>query len=331
MNNKEVNKILKEFCRCILDVMSCDEATYKFDDKTQKFCNLYKDKFDDLDKVIHDDLQIHYSVRMCVDSAYNEFIRKKIMQYENPFRGFSISVVNSYALDLKRYSLKQCGKKCPQTFELMIAMMAIKFQESNNLSIYIRNGSVNTERRLHDNLKNIQEFYVEKVDVAFESVEKKWDEVRTEIESVDNDVKNMEKKSIETNVTILGIFASVILTFSGMFTFSASVLDNISSVSIYRLVFVSLIIGLISFNLLSFLLAFLNRLRNIENNEFGFPWVLVWCINFIILISMVLTVGCWYKGVVENRNNIVFTETPTEQQTEMSTVQIFEMEEISIE
>lgn len=63
------------------------------------------------------------------------------------------------------------------------------------------------------------------------------------------EIKGVEKEYI----TILGIFASVVLAFVGSFTFSTSVLNNIANVDIFELSVVALIIGVVLFNLIDFL------------------------------------------------------------------------------
>ncbi|NID08361.1 hypothetical protein EGM91_007145, partial [Helicobacter pylori] len=68
--------------------------------------------------------------------------------------------------------------------------------------------------------------------------------------------KNYKKLSEELNkqqtqyITILGIFASIVLTFVAGLTFSTSVLSNIDKANAYRLVFVMAFIALFFGNIL---------------------------------------------------------------------------------
>lgn len=61
--------------------------------------------------------------------------------------------------------------------------------------------------------------------------------------SLEDHFKGMEKEYI----SILGIFASIVLAFVGGLTFSTSVLANIDKASIYRLVIIACIIGIVFF------------------------------------------------------------------------------------
>lgn len=50
-------------------------------------------------------------------------------------------------------------------------------------------------------------------------------------------------------ITILGIFAAIVLAFTGGIVFSSSVLENIDKSSIYRISLIAFIIGFVFFNL----------------------------------------------------------------------------------
>lgn len=72
------------------------------------------------------------------------------------------------------------------------------------------------------------------------------------------EVKGIEKEYI----TILGIFAAIVLAFVGSFTFSTSVLNNIAKVNIVELSVIALIIGIVLFNLIAYLLDFLKEIND---------------------------------------------------------------------
>ncbi len=77
--------------------------------------------------------------------------------------------------------------------------------------------------------------------------------------------KNYKKLSEELNkqqtqyITILGIFASIVLTFVGGLAFSTSVLSNIDKANAYRLVFVMAFIALFFGNILYLLFLFYQK------------------------------------------------------------------------
>ncbi|MGL5125161.1 MAG: hypothetical protein ACRC6U_04155, partial [Fusobacteriaceae bacterium] len=101
-----------------------------------------------------------------------------------------------------------------------------------------------------------------------------------------NEYENMERQ----NITILGIFASIVLTFVGGMIFSSSVLSNIHSTSIFRLVFISCIIGIVFINMIHLLLSFIMKLNNKDDNKF---FNLKSC-NYMFLIIMIFTTLFWF-------------------------------------
>lgn len=72
------------------------------------------------------------------------------------------------------------------------------------------------------------------------------------------EIKGVEKEYI----TILGIFAAIVLAFVGSFTFSTSVLNNIASVGVVELSVVALVIGIVLFNLIAYLIDFLKEIND---------------------------------------------------------------------
>ena len=67
-------------------------------------------------------------------------------------------------------------------------------------------------------------------------------------------------------MTILGIFAAIVIAFTAGMGFTASVLQNIDAVSVYRLMFVIVLMGLMLFNLLYALFRFVHRVTKPEDN-----------------------------------------------------------------
>ena len=92
--------------------------------------------------------------------------------------------------------------------------------------------------------------------------------------------------------TILGIFASIVLAFTGGMVFSTSVLENIGDISIYRLIMVSCIIGIVFINMIWILVSYLARINQIKRekrliNSF-FIWLGANIILFVIIIGTIV-------------------------------------------
>ena len=117
-----------------------------------------------------------------------------------------------------------------------------------------------------------------------------FDNTKSETETIRNTLREETEKSnkkIEDNqkqmqneyVTILGIFAAIVLAFTGGMTFSSSVLNNISKASVYRLSLISFIIGLVFFNLIWVLIDFV---RDINGKTIRKKWLFV-VVNIIMV------------------------------------------------
>ncbi len=110
--------------------------------------------------------------------------------------------------------------------------------------------------------------------------------------------KNLNESS-KQYITILGIFASIVLAFTGGVAFSTSVLSNIESASIYRLVFIISLLGFILFNTICVMFEFVREINDKEmglslKNIFKKP---LWLIPNVVLASiMIISTLAYYLG-----------------------------------
>lgn len=72
--------------------------------------------------------------------------------------------------------------------------------------------------------------------------------------------REMLDESKRDYVTILGIFAAIVLAFTAGLSFSSSILQNINQASIYRLSFIAVFIGFFIFNIIIALFSFLTAM-----------------------------------------------------------------------
>lgn len=82
--------------------------------------------------------------------------------------------------------------------------------------------------------------------------------MKDEIEESHKEIKGIQKEYI----TILGIFAAIMLTFVGTFTFSTSVLNNLGNADTLELVATAIVIGLVFVLLISILIDFLREIND---------------------------------------------------------------------
>ncbi len=95
-------------------------------------------------------------------------------------------------------------------------------------------------------------------------------------------------------ITILGIFAAIILAFVSGLVFSNSVLQNMDKASIYRIIAVISLIAIFIVNILNSLFSFIKQIhygKDDESSKFK-PLNLF---NIIMLLIIILTGVAWYR------------------------------------
>lgn len=118
------------------------------------------------------------------------------------------------------------------------------------------------------------------------------------------EMKNLARKTTDSMrrqqseyIAILGIFASIVIAFTGGMTFSTSVLENIANTSAYRIITVALIIGIIFCNAIFGLFCYIGSI--VKNRSTIKPLVIS---NIILVILLSVSVFAWKDGWIENRN-----------------------------
>ena len=97
-------------------------------------------------------------------------------------------------------------------------------------------------------------------------LENQANKFKTELENQANmfseEIKRTQSDMQKDYITILGIFTSVVLAFTGGMFFSSSVLENISEVSIYRLTFIVVLLGCMLFDVMWLLIDYLKYINS---------------------------------------------------------------------
>lgn len=146
-----------------------------------------------------------------------------------------------------------------------------------------------------DKIANLQG----KVDGLQDAVDK-MQQANDKFKENEGKIENFERKledSQKEYITILGIFASIVLAFTGGIAFSTSVLNNIAKASVYRTLIVSFVIGLVLVNILFGLFFYINKLVNRESKVK--PLILS---NVVFMILLAAVIAAWNFGWVESRD-----------------------------
>lgn len=105
-------------------------------------------------------------------------------------------------------------------------------------------------------------------------------------ENLQKQIKGVEKEYI----SILGIFAAIVLAFVGGITFSTSVLQNISAVSVFRLLLVVDFLAFVLINVIYILVKFIFTINEKNAKLFNIKALNIAClvITLIVVISWIL-------------------------------------------
>lgn len=115
------------------------------------------------------------------------------------------------------------------------------------------------------------------------------DSIEEAKENLQKQVKSVEKEYI----SILGIFASIVLAFVGGITFTTSVLQNISAVSVFRLLLVVDFLSFVLINIIYILIKFIFTINEKNAKLFNIKALNITCliIGIAIVVSWILSIN----------------------------------------
>lgn len=123
-----------------------------------------------------------------------------------------------------------------------------------------------------------------------DQMQKSYSSLKQYSEKTVDEIQKKQESMQKEYITILGIFASIVLAFTGGMTFSTSVLNNIHKVSVYKLGIISLIIGLVFADILWLLMDFIKSING--NQKRRFLYIVLF--NILIIVLMVVIVCIYY-------------------------------------
>ncbi|MFR2126469.1 MAG: hypothetical protein ACLS4P_08070 [Dorea sp.] len=195
-----------------------------------------------------------------------------------------------------------------------ISKEIVKLYDHINLDI----GRLNYTHRITENTTaelSKTKLLIEQLQEQMEDAKRKTERFSSDFETKANvlsdEIKEGQKKMQNEYITILGIFAAIVLAFTGGMTFTSSVLENIHKSSIYRIAFITLIIGCILFNLIWLLIDFI---RNMNEKAIKKKWMF-WTFNLMFICLMIFTFVA-YKYNWMAKEEIINQRFQDEQQVE---------------
>lgn len=174
-----------------------------------------------------------------------------------------------------------------------ISKAIIKLYDHTNLDIArINYTKTMTNETMSELAKNrlLLESLKEKVCESEDALEKISNKALYDLKQFSSKVQKRQEDMQKEYITILGIFAAIVLAFTGGIVFSSSVLENIDKSSIYRISLMAFIIGIVFFNLIWILIDFI---RDINGKTIRKKWI--WLFVNFILIGGIIGICFSYK------------------------------------
>jgi hypothetical protein len=206
----------------------------------------------------------------------------------------SIGSLDILAQNIQTIKNGYIPKNCDENGEIInISKEIVKLYDHTNLDIarinYTKTMTNETLSELAKNRLLVVELK-QKVKVSEESLNSLSNKTIDDVKYLSNQFQIKQEDMQKEYITILGIFASIVLAFTGGIVFSSSVLENIHKSSIYRISIIAFIIGLVFFNLIWLLMDFI---RDINGKVIRKKWL--WLMVNLILIGGIIGTCFSYK------------------------------------
>ena len=130
--------------------------------------------------------------------------------------------------------------------------------------------------KIYDHLQLV----IAQIDRTKKTITPYIDEVK---DKMHDDLKNIERE----HVTILGIFAAIVLAFVGTFTFSTSVLNNVGKTPMVELLVIALLIVFAFCGIMSMLINFLREINGLRHSM---RWIL-YVATVVVMFALGIFIG----------------------------------------
>ncbi len=276
-------------------------------------------------------------------------VQKKVVQYIDDcpsvqlFQFATDSKFHYYRKEFKEdyysywYSQKQSilDVEYPEVFEYVFDFI----QESIDSHTLFRNFSIRTMddavNRAKREAEDAAQSAANSAMIAVEKAEKAADEaaekaIKTVLKSdkitesisqkINEQMVYVTRKVSETSVTILGIFAGIVLAVVGGMFYSSSVMENLYHTNLDKLICIAALVGFIFFNLIVILFRYVERIRNsgcvLETNDTQegtkrfFAWIKHHKIDIlVVLVNIALICLLFLSYGKVNENNSIPQDT----------------------
>lgn len=157
----------------------------------------------------------------------------------------------------------------------------LQHEEIVKMTGQLKDTEKSINNQINDAIVNIKDEYQRDVSKA---TQKLHEDINEQLRHVQDESSKMRAEYI----SILGIFASIVLAFVGSLTYSTSVLSNIHKASVYRIVILAALIGMVMIFILWLMMDFIKSIHGQNKRKYSYILLPEAFLFLIILGTVVL-------------------------------------------
>ncbi len=259
----------------------CTQENYiRIENLITSFCDIVLTKKDELDlentKQFIEHLTKEDKIALNFDEPENDstirlIIQLRITKYLQSYGNFaaSNSVKRPFEFDSggkykafcencdKYYKEQNSGAHLPSIISFTLKYIQ---EMSEHYRIFGCFYDIRSKETSYSILEDVAGVAEEKAKIAVQGATEESARKAVEIE-IDKKMNDVTKNISETSVTILGIFAGIVLTVVAGLFYSSSVLDNINAANFCRLISISALVGFVCYSLIALMFRYIERLK----------------------------------------------------------------------
>lgn len=139
--------------------------------------------------------------------------------------------------------------------------------------------------------------------------------------AVDNKMTEVSTKVSENSVTILGIFAGIVLTVVAGLFYSSSVLESVNSASFFRLTSVASLVGLVCYHLIALMFRSIEKIKNSQMDVSKLNGIDKIISAFLIAVIVITGILQFVFPIKNEVNNVETSSTSIYAEVDVNTKQ----------
>lgn len=289
--HKRIQEILIDLSKSQTMLTEDLESFYKrlfdiYGDK-KEFRHLYSSIFGYLTQIDNDSELNLEVLTQNIYSIYTYCFRKCEEEKEDFFDKIE-KLYDHVNLDISRINLNKMVLEKNEVLNNYINKINSGMKETNDSIKSLQENATKVQ-------KNYQELFEEAEGIR-STIKQNFDKAYSNIDKAENNIKAIAEKAEKAQrdyITILGIFATIVITFMAGMSFSASILNNMKDVTIYRLILSVVMVGLVIINTVSVLTCFLERVSDYNSKKTKWYCNPVNIINIVLILILVILLVIW--------------------------------------